>query len=194
MDSQRRELASQLRRHRVPTWWSDAKLGIFIHWTPASVAGWAPRDTEVSELFSSGDSDALSEMPYTEWYQNSLKFPDSSVSRYHREAYGSVPYSTFAEHFETGLENWDPAEWAARFRSSGARYVVLVSKHHDGYCLWPSSVPNPHRPGWFSKRDIVGELAEAVRAEGLRFGLYYSGGLDWTFDDRPIGTVADAVA
>jgi alpha-L-fucosidase len=72
--------------------------------------------------------------------------------------------------------------------------VVLVTKHHDGYCLWPTSVPNPRRAGWHSDRDIVGELAEAVRDAGMRFGLYYSGGLDWTFDDRPIGTFADLVA
>ncbi|MGB6059307.1 MAG: alpha-L-fucosidase [Microthrixaceae bacterium] len=194
MDRPNRALTDQLRRHRVPAWWSDAKLGIFIHWTPASVAGWAPRDHEVGELFASGRSDALAEMPYTEWYQNSLRFPDSSVSKHHREVYGAAPYDDFVGQFEAGLAQWDPVDWARRFRTAGARYVVLVSKHHDGYCLWPSAVPNPRKPGWFSQRDIVGELAEAVRAEGLRFGLYYSGGLDWTFDDRPLGSVADGVA
>jgi alpha-L-fucosidase len=75
-----------------------------------------------------------------------------------------------------------------------ARYVVLVTKHHDGYCLWPTDVPNPHRPGFHSRRDVVGELADAVRSRGLRFGVYYSGGLDWTFNDHPIGTFSDLLA
>jgi alpha-L-fucosidase len=69
--------------------------------------------------------------------------------------------------------------------------LVLVTKHHDGFCLWPSAVANPERPGWDSGRDIVGELAAAVRAEGLRFGVYYSGGIDWTFNTEPLMTLAD---
>lgn len=53
---------------------------------------------------------------------------------------------------------------------------------------------NPHRPGWHSRRDVVGELAEAVRGVGLRFGLYYCGGMDWTFDHRPVGSMSDVLA
>ena len=123
-----------------------------------------------------------------------MRFPDSPVARHHRATYGDRPYADFVPEFEAGLDQWDPEAWARSFADAGARYVVLVAKHHDGYCLWPTSVPNPHRPGWHSRRDVVGELADAVRAEGLRFGLYYSGGLDWTFDDRPLGSVADVVA
>ena len=52
---------------------------------------------------------------------------------------------------------------------------------------------NPHRAGWFSERDLVGELADAVRAEGMRFGVYYSGGYDWTFEDHPIGSLSSGV-
>ena len=58
---------------------------------------------------------------------------------------------------------------------------MLVTKHHDGFLLWPSAHPNPFKDGWHSERDLVGELGEAVRARGLTYGLYYSGGLDWTF-------------
>jgi alpha-L-fucosidase len=181
----------QLNRHRVPAWWSDAKLGIFIHWTPASVAGWAPVDSEIGTLLAAGSPEALAENPYTEWYENSLRFPDSSASRHHREVYGTRPYREFAAEYEAGLESWDPDDWARRFAATGARYVVLVTKHHDGYCLWPTSVTNPNRPGWHTRRDVVGELREAVLGVGLRFGVYYSGGLDWTFEDRPIGNLGD---
>lgn len=180
-----------VKRHPCPAWWTDAKLGIFIHWTPSSVAGWAPTDRTLVDILTSTAPDAFAEMPYTEWYQNSLRFPDSSVSRHHRDVWGNRPYEEFADGFRAGLDQWDPDGWARRFAAAGARYVVLVAKHHDGFCLWPSEVANPNRDGWHTGRDVVGELGEAVRGAGLRFGVYYSGGLDWTFDDRPLGNFAD---
>ncbi len=70
---------------------------------------------------------------------------------------------------------------------------MFVAKHADGYCLWPTDVGNPNRSDWRCERDVVGEMAEAVRAAGMRFGIYYCGGWDWSFDDRPIGTMADVV-
>jgi alpha-L-fucosidase len=182
-----------LRRRRLPAWWQDAKLGIFVHWTPASVAAFAPVDSEIAELLQSGRRDALAWSPYTEWYENSLRFPDSPAARHHREI-GAPAYADLVARWEAALDAWDPDEWARRFATAGARYVVLVAKHHDGYCLWPTGVANPHRPGWACSRDVVGELAEAVRGAGLRFGVYYSGGLDWTFDDRPIGSFSDMLA
>jgi len=82
-------------------------------------------------------------------------------------------------------------EWAAQFSDAGAKYVVLVTKHHDGFCLWPSAVNNPEQRDWTSARDIVGELAKAVRDKGMKFGVYYSGGVDWTFNREPLRTMAD---
>jgi alpha-L-fucosidase len=183
-----------LRAHRVPTWWSDAKLGIFVHWTPASVPAFAPVDVDIGDLVKSGRRDALAFSPYAEWYENSLKFPDSPASQHHRDVWKNRPYEQFADDWVAGLEQWDPDDWAARFAATGARYVVFVSKHMDGYCMWPTDIANPRRPGWNCKRDVVGELREAVLAAGMRFGLYYSGGLDSTFNDWPIGSVADTLA
>ncbi len=156
----------RLRRHRVPAWWLDAKLGIFIHWTIASVPAFAPVGTDFSSLLQSEQRDAYSLSPYVEWYQNSLRFPNSPVARHHRETYGDRPYESFRDVWEAGLEQWDPHAWAAQFKASGARYVVFVAKHADGYCLWPTDVANPRRPGWHCRRDVVGELADAVRAAG----------------------------
>jgi alpha-L-fucosidase len=158
------------------------------------VAGWAPTDTEIGDLLASGEPGHLARVPYTEWYENSLRFPGSPVARHHREVWGDRPYAAFAEDWEAGLATWDPRAWAEAFRAAGARYVVLVAKHHDGWCLWPTEVRNPHRPGWHARRDVVGELAAAVRRVGLRFGLYYSGGLDWTFEPRPVGSTAEVAA
>lgn len=190
----RNSTLERLRRHRVPAWWQDAKLGIFVHWTMASVPAFAPVGTDFSSLLRSDRRDAYSYSPYVEWYQNSLRFPDSPVARHHLETYGERPYESFRDDWEAGLEQWDPGAWAEKFRASGARHVVLVAKHADGYCLWPTDIPNPHRPGWHSGRDVVGELAEAVRGAGMRFGLYYSGGMDWTFDQRPLGSMSGVVA
>ena len=191
--SDAKRLLRSLRRRPVPVWWSDAKLGIFIHWTLASVPGFAAPPPAPGQPLVHVPGQPLA-MQYTEWYENSLRFPASAATAHHREQWGGRPYADFAADFVAGLAQWDPEAWADRFAASGARYVVLVTKHHDGFCPWPTGIPNPNRPNWFSQRDIVGELADAVRARGLRFGLYYSGGLDWTFDDRPIGTLGDMLA
>ena len=183
-----------LRRHRVPAWWRDAKLGIFVHWTPASVPGFAPVDAEIGDLFQSDAPDALANSPYAEWYENSLRFPTSAVAHHHHEVYGDRPYTAFAREWEAGLDQWDPDAWAARFAATGARYMVLVTKHADGYSLWPTDVAHPYRERWHSTRDVVGQMAEAARGVGLRFGIYYCGGLDWSFEPRPMGSMAAAIA
>jgi alpha-L-fucosidase len=186
---------ASLRKHPVPAWYDEAKLGIFVHWTPASVIGFAPREREINELLVERYDDMQVEVPYTEWYENSLRFPTSSVAKYHRAHFGDKPMHAFAEEFARAVETrWDPEAWADAFAAAGARYVVLVTKHHDGFCLWPTRVPNPKRPGFHLQRDVVGELARAVRARGLRFGVYYSGGLDWTWDARAIANIGDLIA
>jgi alpha-L-fucosidase len=181
-----------LRRHPVPAWYDDAKLGIFIHWSVSSVPAFAPRGS-LENVFSGGGQAAS---PYAEWYWNSLKLEGSAVQMHHQQVHGDRSYESFAEDFRRGLEEWNPQGWAREFRDAGARYVVLVTKHHDGFCLWPSTVPHPDPrwKGWHSGRDIVGELADAARGEGMRFGTYYSGGLDWTFEGRPLHGVVDALA
>ena len=182
-----------LRQHRVPTWWKDAKLGIMVHWTLASVPAFAPTDAAIGDLLASRALDAFKDVPYVEWYENSLRFDDSQVSRHHRERYGTRAYSAFARDFEAGLEHWDPDAFGRAFAESGAKYVVFVAKHSDGYSLWPTDVPHPFRAQWHSDRDIVGEMADAVRSAGLRFGIYYCGGFDWSFRDRRVGSMADSI-
>jgi alpha-L-fucosidase len=92
-----------------------------------------------------------------------------------------MPYDGFVTQFrDEMIPGWDAKAWATFFARAGARYVVLTTKTEDGFLLWPSGHRNPHKDGWQSKRDAVGDLAAAVRAEGLRFGTYYSG-WDWTF-------------
>jgi alpha-L-fucosidase len=183
-----------LRTHRLPAWYDDAKLGIFIHWSLSSVPGFATRDREIGQLMRERYDDFLPLSPYTEWYENAIKFNDSPSARHHRETYGDRPYAAFQADWEAGLEHWRPEDWAARFARAGARYVVLVTKHHDGYCLWPSKHAHPIRPGWHCPRDVVGDFAAAVRAEGMRFGVYYSGGIDWSFNPTPVRNMIEFMA
>jgi alpha-L-fucosidase len=177
-----------LATHPVADWFEDAKLGIFIHWGLFSIPAFAPRLAHVSDAFTQHYPLSAVMTPYTEWYDNAIRVPESPSARHHAEHWGGRPYADFREPFFEGLRAWDPGAWARLFRAAGARYVVLVTKHHDGFCLWPSAVRNPHREGWTCERDVVGELAEAVRGEGLRFGVYYSGGIDWSFNPRPVRT------
>jgi alpha-L-fucosidase len=182
-----------LRQHVVPDWFEDAKFGIFIHWGLFSVPGFAADLDHISDAFAKHYDRGVVMTPYTEWYDNALRVEGSPTAEFHAEHYGSQSYETFRDEFSAGLDQWRPERWSELFRKSGAKYVILVTKHHDGYCLWPSDVPNPNRSEWTSQRDIVGELAEAVRAAGLRFGIYYSGGIDWSWNTHPIRTLAEFI-
>lgn len=186
------DLAS-LKARQLPRWYDEAKFGIFIHWGLFSIPAFAPRLGSISDPFKKDYDRAVAMTPYTEWYANAIKVPGTPSAEFHAKHYGNAPYSSFREPFLSGLKNWDPDAWADTFRNAGAKYVVLVTKHHDGFCLWPSATENRHEPGWVSPRDIVGELARAVCAAGMRFGVYYSGGIDWSFNREPLRTFADFV-
>jgi len=163
-----------LDRRPTPAWFQDAKFGIFVHWGVYSVPCWA----------AVGVPD---EQQYAEWYWNSLTegkslpagAPGSATWRFHQRVYGpNFHYEDFAPLFRAEL--FDPDQWAETFRVSGARYVVLTSKHHDGFALWPSREASRTwgRP-WNSveigpQRDLLGDLTDAVRRQGLRMGIYYS--------------------
>jgi alpha-L-fucosidase len=178
---------SSLIGRTLPQWFDDAKFGIFVHWTAAAVPAFAPVGPSPFDLAAEqGQAAAFAQSPYVEWYQNSLAIAGSPVQRHHATSYGDLPYDAFVHQFLGGHRGWDPEAWADLFARACARYVVLVTKHHDGVLLWPSAHRNPHKTGWQSDRDIVGELATAVRDRDVRFGTYYSGGLDWTFGGLPI--------
>lgn len=150
------ELWKQVNDRPYPQWFKDAKLGIFIHWGLYSVPSIASKEG------------------YAEWYLRGLMTNAPSRVEFQKKIYGeNFTYRDFAPLFKAEL--WDPDEWAELFKNSGAKYIVFVSKHHDGYALWPSK----YSPGWNSfetgpKRDLVGELSESVRKTGLKMGLYYS--------------------
>jgi alpha-L-fucosidase len=140
----------------IPKWFEDAKFGIFIHWGVYSVPGWGPKGS------------------YAEWYWHNMQDHNGPTWRHHAQTFGAdFPYQSFAPMFKA--EDFDPADWAGLFKRSGAKYVVLTSKHHEGFCLWPSA----QSKDWNSvdvgpHRDLLGDLTKAVRGAGLKMGLYYS--------------------
>lgn len=156
-----------LNSRPTPAWFTDAKFGIFIHWGVYSVPAYGPVGK------------------YAEWYWNSLKKgPQDSGKpnptwQFHKANYGeSFNYMDFAPQFRA--EMYDPAFWAEVFEKSGAKYVVLTSKHHEGFALWPNVEASRTwgRP-WNAveigpKRDILGDLTDEVRKRGLKMGFYYS--------------------
>ena len=197
--------AGALAERPLPEWYADAKLGIMIHWGPFAVPAWAERTLDPEVIFTdpadpnyfysaAGVGAFLNHNPYSEWYWNSMSIVGSGTWSHHRDTWGEdFTYDQFAPLFASAAAAWQPDEWARLFAESGARYVVLVTKHHDGYTLWPSAVANPQQPGWSSARDVVGELTDAVRARCLRLGVYYSGGIDWTWKAPPFQSISDAL-
>ena len=182
---------ASLNTHPLPAWYADAKLGIFIHWGLYSVPGWAPL-THPNHDFST--EHYLKNNPYAEWYYNTVRIPGSPTQSYNQDHYGpNHNYYSFAKDFDRESMKWDPNTWAQIFKEAGAKYVVLTTKHHEGFTLWPSSIHNPTLPAdeQHATRDIVGELTTSVRKTGLRMGLYYSGGFDWTFVPGPITNKVD---
>ena len=148
----------------IPGWFEDAKFGIFIHWGVYSVPAW--RQLEPG-LYAS----------YAEWYYAKVMYnSNNGGEEFHKKIFGKdFEYRDFAPLFKAEL--FDPVDWADLFKKSGAKYVVLTSKHHDGFCLWPTK--SPYKRNWNAmeigpERDLVGELSSAVKSTGLRMGLYYS--------------------
>ena len=140
----------------TPGWFSEAKFGIFIHWGVYAVPAWGPKGR------------------YSEWYWNAMQNKKGPTWAFHAKTYGEeFAYQDFAPMFKA--EMFDPDQWADIFAKSGARYVVLTSKHHDGFCLWPSAESwNWNSVDVGPHRDLLGDLTESVRKRGLKMGFYYS--------------------
>ena len=156
-----------LDKRPVPQWFEDSKFGIFIHWGVYSVPSWGP----------TGDSIGVYDK-YAEWYWNKLVNSESKVNKYflrfHNKTYGpDFKYQDFTPMFRAELFN--PDDWADLFKRAGAKYVVLTSKHHEGFTLWPSAQSwNWNSVDVGPHRDLCGDLTESVKKAGLHMGFYYS--------------------
>jgi alpha-L-fucosidase len=160
-----------LKGYRVPAWYQDAKFGIFIHWGVYSVPAFS-----------------------TEWYPRQMYLQDSEVFKHHLETYGPhnrFGYKDFIPLFTA--DRFDADHWAGLFRKAGAQFVVPVAEHHDGFAMYDCSFSEWNAARMGPKRDIIGELAEAVRKQWLVFGLsshraehwwFFNGGMQFDSDVR----------
>jgi alpha-L-fucosidase len=137
-----------LSTYEVPEWYRDAKFGIFIHWGVYSVPAFG-----------------------SEWYPREMYIEGSEINKHHLATYGpltSFGYKDFIPMFKA--EKFDPQAWAKLFKESGARYVVPVFEHHDGFAMYDSDLSDWTAKKMGPHRDVDGELAAARRAEGLHLG------------------------
>lgn len=149
-------------RNRRIAWWREARFGLFVHWGPYSMLGGVWNGERV-------------DANYAEHIQLRGKIP---VTEYAEAAAGMNP------------EAFDAHEWVALAKRSGAKYLIMTAKHHDGFAMYDSEVSDysitrhAHFP-----RDPIKELAEACKAEGIRLGIYYSHAMDWHHPDSQGNTL-----
>ena len=147
-----------LDTHKMPSWYDDAKIGLSMHWGVYSVPAWAPREKGLS---------------YAEWYGNRMHEKGSPAVDYHRENYGeNFTYDDFISQWKA--ENYNPTEWAKFARNMGANYMFITSKHHDGFCLWPTKYTDRNAMKMGPHKDLLGEFVAAGRKENLKVRFYYS--------------------
>lgn len=150
-----------LQGYRVPAWYEDGKFGIFIHWGVYAVPAFG-----------------------NEWYPRNMYLPGSPEFRHHVATYGPQDrfgYKDFVPRFTA--EQFDPDEWAALFRRAGARFVVPVAEHHDGFPMYDCGFSEWSAAKMGPQRDLIGELATAVRAQWLVSGLSSHRAEHWWFFD-----------
>ena len=160
-----------LARYSIPKWYEDAKFGIFIHWGVYSVPAFG-----------------------NEWYPRLMYRRGTPEFKHHVKTYGPQSrfgYKDFIPLFRA--ENYDPAHWAKLFRRAGARFVMPVAEHHDGFAMYDTALSKWNAVQMGPKRDVIGDLAAAVRQEGLIFSLsshraehwwYFGGGKQFDSDVR----------
>ena len=132
-------------------WFDEARFGMFIHWGVYAVPAGEWQGKPIGGI--------------GEWIMKNGQIPVAD-------------YQAFTPRFTAA--RYDPVAWARLAKTAGMKYVVITSKHHDGFALYDSAVTEWDVMNSGAKRDLLTPLAEAVRAEGLKFGLYYSQSQDWT--------------
>ena len=144
--------------HKAPEWFQDVKFGMFIDWGLWSVAGWAPKK----------EKGAM----YPDWYEFRLN-TDSAFIKYHEKNWGKdFKRDDFIPLFTA--RKYQPKKLVEIAKVAGMKYIVPFSKHHGGFCLWPSSFTQRNALDMGPKKDLIKPLVESCQKEGMKFGLYFS--------------------
>jgi alpha-L-fucosidase len=150
-----------LRAHVTPQWLKDDKFGIYTHWGIYCVPARGPNAT---------------------WYPYNMYRPETEQYAYHVKTYGGPEkfgYKDFIPEF-TGAK-FDADEWAELFKGSGARFAGPVGEHHDGFTMWNTKYSDWNAVKMGPKRDVVGELAKAMRAQDMRYLIALHHAENWWF-------------
>jgi len=150
-----------LRTHITPKWFQDAKFGIYTHWGVYSVPACGRNGT---------------------WYPYNMYREGTEQYRYHLKTYGALSkfgYKDFIPMFKG--EKFDPDEWAELFKKAGAQFAGPVGEHHDGFTMWDSKLTEWNAVRMGPKRDVVGELEKAIRANNMRFVIALHHAENWWF-------------
>ena len=153
-----------LKKYTVPDWYRDAKFGIFIHWGVSSVPAYGGGGI------------------FGEWYPNDMYQEGTAAYKHHLATYGrqdSFGYKDFIPMFKA--EKFNPDQWAKLFKEAGAKYVVPVAEHHDGFAMYKTSMSRWNAYNMGPHRDIIEELSKAIRKEGMIFGLSSHRAEHWFF-------------
>lgn len=148
-----------LAEFQVPDWFRNAKFGIFIHWGLYSIPAHG-----------------------NEWYSRNMYIKGREEWEYHRKVYGDQKdfgYKDFIPLFKA--EKFDPAQWAQIIKESGARYVIPVAEHHDGFQMYKSRISKFNAYDMGPHKDILGELKQEFEKQGLRFGTSSHRAEHWFF-------------
>ena len=146
-----------LIQHPEADWFKDAKFGIYFHWGVYSVPAFS-----------------------NEWYPRNMYIEKNPTFKHHKETWGDqneFGYKDFIPMFRA--ENFDADEWVDLFVKAGAKFVGPVAEHHDGFAMWDSKLTDWDAKDMGPKRDISGELAEAVRKRGLKFMMSFHHARKW---------------
>lgn len=150
---------ASLKQYQVPAWYQDDKFGIFIHWGPYCVPAFG-----------------------NEWYPRNMYLQNSREFVYHQKVFGHQTKFGYKDFIPLlTAEKFDAGQWADLFRRAGARFVVPVAEHHDGFAMYDSALSRWTAAKMGPKRDIIGELAAATRAAGMVFGVSSHRAEHWWF-------------
>ncbi len=173
--------APEYPSNAVPEWYRDAKLGFFVHWGLYSVPAWAVQHGPGVNIPT---EDAYAWHQYAEWYGNTVRIAGSPTWERHQELYGpGTSYEDLADLWDA--EAFDADAFVGELVAAGAKYVVPTTKHHEGFCLWGTGTTGFNAVARGPRRDLIAEFHDATRRAGARFGVYYSGALDWHVSDFP---------
>lgn len=155
--------------YRVPGWFEEAKFGLFIHWGVYAVPA-----------------------HHNEWYEKHMYGADREWHAAHFGPPAEFGYKDFIPRFTA--EKFDPTAWAELFQKAGAKFVIPTAQHHDNFALWDSKVTPFNAKAMGPHRDLIGELAQAVRDRGLKFGVSNHGIENFQFINPPAELSAELKA